>query len=137
MNNRKVQVYSKSVTENLFGRDLVLNKQFCDIDTSNSFYYPNRGKNDMIKSKYESNRGQLPMTCSPKLYRNIADRNLPEMTFGKREYLLRDKYNDIPFYTYSWPIFDYTPIKPKGGNTDIDPSRFGMSTRNFTSQQDL
>jgi len=132
--NNFVTYQRPKFVENLFGRNLSLNKYNSNRNVSDMFYYPHLDKNDDYFSEKKSrwnnqSIGQLPLRTAPKLYRNVADRQLTEFASSNEKL----KKSDLESMEYKpWTIFDYALIQPTSGDVRLDPRYATHAEKFFT-----
>lgn len=109
--------------ENVFGPDVRPDYSKMDLDVQDSFL-PKYGKDRIFK-------GSLPYTTSPKLYRNVQDRMIPEETRISKVCWNDALADSGPWYLRHWQIWDGVPFLPTTGDVAKDP-RYGKMTNDFT-----
>lgn len=110
--------------ENVYGRDIRSDKSKKNYDVESSFQTTSFGKDRMIQ-------GSLPFATSPRLKRNVTDRNLPVNTTISRV-CFNDCLNEGGrFHDRYWVDWNNHAFLPTTGDVTKDP-RYGENTRSFT-----
>jgi hypothetical protein len=107
-----------------------------DSDVQHQSFYTSYPK---LRHDLKLHQGELPVSTTPKLYRNIQDRLIPEETFNEWSCIREDQSKSIPFQRSPWSIFDNIPIQaqPQPDITMKNPSYNASFTRYFASPKNV